>query len=267
MPHRSSRSPGRTPLPQGVGQVREELVEGPVAVARHPAWSERFPWLAQGTTTRGRPGSPFDLALFGGGGSASTLERWTTLVRAERMERAVHGRQVHGGVVRFHREGPPGLELALEGDGHVTRSPGVLVAVTVADCVPVFVVTAEPRAVAVLHAGWRGAAAGILEAGLEVFAHRLGIGPAEVHVHLGPAICGSCYEVGPEVHEALGLIRPDGPTPVDLRAVLTRRAASAGVEGRRMSVSTWCTRCGDPPFFSHRGGDPERQAGFAGIRD
>jgi hypothetical protein len=117
----------------------------------------------------------------------------------------------------------------------------------------------------VVHAGWRGTAAGALEAGLDVFAERLGSRPEDLHVHLGPAICGSCYEVGPEVHAALSLPAPGGRAPADLRAVLVRRALTAGVDGGRVTVSEWCTRCGDSPFFSHRGGDSERQVAFAGL--
>src|SRR5690606_18360795 len=101
-------------------------------------------------------------------------------------------------------------------DGHATRAPGLLLAVSVADCVPVSLVDPERRAVALLHAGWRGAAAGILERGLEVLAERLLARPEDLHVHLGPAICGGCYEVGPEVHRALGLPEPPAPAPVDL---------------------------------------------------
>jgi copper oxidase (laccase) domain-containing protein len=140
----------------------------------------------------------------------------------------------------------------------------VLLAVTIADCVPVFVVDAGARAVCLLHAGWRGTAAGVLERGLERMTAR-GMG-ADVHVHLGPAICGSCYEVGPEVFAALGEPVPSRPTPIDLRGVLARRAVAAGVDPSRVTVSAHCTRCTGSELFSHRGGDRGRQVGYLGIR-
>ena len=136
------------------------------------------------------------------------------------MPRWVHGRQVHGATVRLHEAGPPGLAISPSCDGHVSGAPGVLLTVGLADCVGISLVDPVRRAVALLHSGWRGTAAGILEAGITVLRERLDSHARDLHVHLGPAICGRCYEVGPEVHAALGLPAPRGPQPVDLRAVL-----------------------------------------------
>ena len=154
----------------------------------------------------------------------------------------------------------------LEADGHVTSAEDLLLGVTVADCVPVFLVAADGKAVGVLHAGWRGAAAGVLEEGLRSLQSETGCDPSDFHLHLGPAICGDCYEVGPEVHRALGVPEPNSPTPIDLRAILATRALGLGFSKDRVTVSTWCTRCGASPFFSHRRGDLGRQVGFIGIR-
>ena len=142
----------------------------------------------------------------------------------------------------------------------------MLLAVTVADCVPVYLVDPEHRAVALLHAGWRGTAAGIVEAGVATLAAQFGTLPTDLHLHLGPAICGDCYEVGPEVFRALGLSEPSGPEPVDVRAVLTGQAHALGVRHGRVSFSGACTLCGDGGYFSHRRGDRERQVAFLGIR-
>lgn len=252
------------------------VVEAPVAgwevpALTHPGWAERFPWLVQGITTRGSEAAPFDLALFGDASGHRVHDRWSRLRDATACPRAVHGRQVHARRVALHPAGPPGLLLLPGLDGHVTRARGLLLTVSVADCVPVSVVDGRLRAVALLHAGWRGAAAGILERGLTVLQERLGSGTGDVHLHLGPSICGACYEVGPEVHEALGLDVPAGPTPVDLRAALARRAERAGVPSDRITVSRWCTLCGgeggEDVLFSHRGGDRERQMAFLGIRE
>jgi YfiH family protein len=240
-----------------------------VPLWEHPEWRERFPWLVQGITA-GRTGtSPderrFDLALFGEGRASEVMERWGRLTRETGADRVVHGRQVHGAAVRLHDAGPPGLHVSPATDGHATRASGVLLTVSVADCAPISLVAPDARVVALLHGGWRGVAAGILERGLELLAGRLDVQPHDLHAHLGPAICGRCYEVGPEVHRGLGLAEPDRAAPIDLRAVIAERARRAGVADQRITQSTWCTRCGDGPFFSHRGGCTERQVAVLGI--
>ena len=246
--------------------VAETPAPGELPLWTHPGWSEAFPWLVQGSTARGSGERPFDLALLGAAPAGEVMARWEALARGTGMPRLVHGHQVHEAAVRFHREGPPGVHVSPATDGHATASCGVLLTVSTADCVPALVVDARTRAVAALHAGWRGAAAGILERGLEVLRERVAARMDDLHVHFGPAICGECYEVGPEVHAALGLDEPGGPAPVDLRAVLARRAVAAGVAAERVTVSAHCTRCGDSPFFSHRGGCRERQLGVIGVR-
>ena len=239
-----------------------------VPLWEHPEWRERFPWLVQGTTGEGDPARPFDLSLYGGSPARDVLLRWSALREAAGAARVVHGHQVHGATVRVQAEGGEGLHVSPATDGHVTRTPGTLLAISVADCVPVSLVAEDGSAGALRHAGWRGAAAGILERGLEMLHGRLFVRARDLHLHLGPSICGACYEVGPEVHEGLGLDVPAGPTCVDLRAVLARRAVAAGIPEERITASSWCTRCGDGarvPFFSHRGGRAERQMAVLGI--
>lgn len=231
----------------------------------HAGWAAEFPWLVQGTTNRGAPASEFDLGLFSGGSPSELVrERWNRLLAATGMRAAVHARQVHEAAVQMHGEVATGLNLVSPCDGHVTSEAGILLAVTTADCVPIFVVDADERAVAVLHAGWRGTAAGVLERGLAMLSR--GSGARELRVHLGPAICGDCYEVGPEVFEALGEPVPSSPAVLDLRGVLERRALEAGVDPSSVTVSEHCTRCTGSGLFSHRGGDLGRQVGYLGIR-
>lgn len=233
----------------------------------HAGWRERFPWLVQGTTGRTLEGTPLDLGLFARGSpAAEVLDGWGRLRAATGLPRAVHARQVHEAAVRWHDAGPPGLQVADPCDGHATDRPGILLAVSLADCVPVFVVDPHRRGIAVLHAGWRGAVAGVLERGVAVLGERLGSAPEELHLHLGPSICGRCYEVGPEVFRALGVEAPETPTPLDLRAALADRAVDAGVPGEAVSVSRLCTLCGDAGLFSHRGGDAGRHVGYLGMR-
>jgi polyphenol oxidase len=246
--------------------VREMLAPGTQALV-HPGWADTFPWLVHGTTTRGAPGSELDLGLFSGGSTeAAVRQNWGRLLALTGMAAAVHARQLHEAEVRFHAETAPGLRVVEPCDGHATDRAGVLLAVSVADCVPVFVVAPRARAVAALHAGWRGAAVGVLERGLDVLRERTGERVGELHIHLGPSICGSCYEVGPEVFEALDQPVPQAPRPIDLRAVLAERAVAAGADPSRISVSTHCTRCTRSGLFSHRGGDRGRQVGYIGVR-
>jgi copper oxidase (laccase) domain-containing protein len=127
--------------------------------------------------------------------------------------------------------------------------------ISVADCVPVFV--AHPSGIAgLLHAGWRGTAARIVPAALAEMAER-GAPAAEARVHLGPGICGACYQVGPDVYQQLTGRQTNGPALVDLRAILAEQARECGV--RSVTISRWCTRCDNTMFYSHRCGDSGRQ--------
>ncbi|HLU26112.1 MAG TPA: polyphenol oxidase family protein [Longimicrobiales bacterium] len=249
-----------------IAEVREVPVSAEVPLYVHPDWAEEMPWLVQGTTARGGSEEPFDLGAWGSTPSGTLFGRWAALLRATGSACAVHARQVHGAEVLWHEGARPGFWVGQGVDGHGTRTPGVLLTVSVADCVPVFLVDERTRAVALLHAGWRGVAAGILTAGIQVLEREAGSEPSDLRVHLGPSICGTCYEVGPEVHEALGLTPPAAPRPVDLRQVLAEQALALGVRAERISRSAYCTRCGDSPFFSHRRGDSGRQFGVLGVR-
>lgn len=262
MSRRDSGTAATLTLPDGVRCVREERSRGAVPLHVHPEWAQAFPWLVQGTTGRGE-GAPFDLGLFGTAPVGPVLRRWGALREAAGMPAAVHAHQVHGaGILAHDRPLGPGLLITEGVDGHRTGAAGILLTVSVADCVPVFLVAPRTRRVAMLHGGWRGTAAGIVPAGIRDLG---GDSPGDLHVHLGPAICGGCYEVGPEVHEALGLPVPPTNTPADIRAVQARQAIQAGVPAGQVTASAHCTRCGDG-FFSHRAGDPERQMGVVGIR-
>jgi len=261
-------SPSLSQPPASPGTViLESPSPGPVPSVVHDGWALDFPWLVQGTTTRGTGEASFDLRLFGPAPAGEVLPRWEALRVAHGMLGVVHSRQVHGPRVLLHGETHDGLRLASPADGHATRARGLLLTVGTADCVPLSLVDPARRWVTLLHAGWRGVAAGILEAALDTFGDRMGILPDGLHLHLGPSICGACYEVGPEVHLALGLPDPGVPTPVDLRQVLAVRGVAAGISGDRITRSGHCTLCGPGPFFSHRGGDPGRQVGFLGVRE
>lgn len=185
------------------------------------------------------------------------MGRWGALRTELRTfgPRFANASQVHGSRVIVHHPGWEGWLRVDEADGHVSLERGTALAVTVADCVPVFI--AHPSgAIALLHSGWRGTAARIVERGIEALTHR-GIPARELRVYTGPAICGNCYEVSGDVFAQLTGHNPGKPTTVDLRALIGQHARSAGVE--HVTTSPFCTRCDNDRFFSHRAGDLGRQ--------
>jgi YfiH family protein len=190
----------------------------------------------------------------------AVMSRWDAL-RATAADRGVRrlatGAQVHGARVVVHVPGWEGWLRGTEADGHVATQRGTALAVSIADCVPVFI--AHPSgAVAALHSGWRGTAARIVEQGIAALSHR-GFPVAELRMHLGPAICGRCYEVSAEVAQQLTSEPATTPRLVDLRALIASHARANGV--RHITVSPSCTRCDNTRFFSHRAGDRGRQIG------
>lgn len=250
----------------GPARVRETAVLADPPVLRHGRWAEAMPWLVQGITWRGPEEQGYDLGLFGRTPVGKAMERWRRLLDTIGTPAAVHSRQVHGRTVLVHEQATPGLRLAPDADAHATRTPGLLLTVSVADCVPVYLVDPVQRAIALLHAGWRGLADGVIEAGVATLTGAFGSNASELHAHLGPAICGECYEVGPEVHARLGLIRPPEPRRVDLRMVAARRLLALGLQPAHITRSSACPRCASDMFFSHRAGSPGRQMAFLAIR-
>src|SRR6187402_1940632 len=184
-------------------------------------------------------------------------------------EQVVFARQVHGtrliegadpsrgsfcthAVQKEPRDGVP------EADGHVVREPGLAPLVFVADCLPVALY--GPKGLAMVHAGWRGIAGGILAAGAEA------VGAATAAI--GPGIGPCCYEVGEEVLAAFaGLGDVAEGRMLDLPEVARRLLAEAGVE--RVESAGLCTSCEAQLFFSHRRdrGRTGRQAGLAWIEE
>jgi YfiH family protein len=187
------------------------------------------------------------------------LGRWMRLMETTGGPemRLAWAHQVHGTQIIEHRTGWSGWLRCPEGDGHLAVGVPTAMAVTLADCVPVFI--AHPGgAAAVLHAGWRGTAGAITRRAIARLA-ALGCPPDELVVHCGPAICGRCYVVGPDVYEQLTGTRIAEPAAVDLRALILQQAMTEGV--RTVSASSSCTRCDNARFFSHRAGDSGRQLG------
>lgn len=206
------------------------------------------------TTTRavGTFGSNSDESI------KTVMGRWEALratIASYGARRLATAAQVHGNTVIEHVPGWMGWLRGPQADGHLAPERGTAVAVTIADCVPVMM--AHPSgAVAVLHSGWRGTEARIVEHAIAAF-HERGMRATDLYMHLGPAICGRCYEVSPDVVFRLTGKTVPQPQPVDLRAIIAGHAEALGV--RRITTSGSCTRCHKDRFYSHRAGDPGRQ--------
>ena len=256
----SGRARGTAPGTSGFGPAEIEDSLGGLRVYRQSGWLDAFPWLIQGVTAAGERQDYGPMT--GSQPRASTAESggdgWGLLQSATRIRRVARCRQVHGsGVLVPDVPSDPGVHLMGEGDSLITSRHGVVLAVTIADCIPVFMVEPERRILGLAHAGWRGVAAGVAEATLERIVD-LGGERGKVCVHLGPAICVDCYEVGPEVASALGY-ESRGKVHVDLRGVVSSSLMKAGIDGGRLTVSGHCTRHHGDDFFSYRGGDGSRR--------
>ena len=252
--------------------VEERHVPGGAGSWVHPVWERQFPWLVQGVTgpARGGKENAVDFGLFTESPALGANEAWDRLAGTTGLGRMAHSRQIHGNRVHVHRLEDWGhsdrLRIVQDGDGHLTGEPGILMGVVAADCVPAFLVDPMGPRVGVVHAGWRGVAAGILPTAIGAMKRHFGSEPHDLLLHLGPSICGECYEVGEAVFRQLNLPYPGRPSPVDLRRYLAGQALREGVPNAAITCSAWCTACGESPFFSHRGGERGRHVGFVGLR-
>lgn len=179
----------------------------------------------------------------------------------------VHGASVvaPGSTAGSTGERPPG-------DAWAGRpAPGQLLGILTADCLALVLVHGASGRLAVVHAGWRGALAGVAEAALVA----LEVPPGEVLTALGPAIGACCYQVGEEVAAAAGPNSPHlSPWPgapgryaFDLPGAVRGRLLAAGVPAGHIATLGHCTHCDAERFFSHRrAADPQRMLAFAGWR-
>lgn len=150
-------------------------------------------------------------------------------------------------------------------DASWTDEPGLACAVLVADCLPLLLATSDGRAVAAIHAGWRGLASGVVEATIQAMSDGVGASAADLVAWLGPCIGPRQFEVGADVLEAFAAgsdstaslrfvhrPRPDGTAKwlADLPGLATDRLRRAGV--RRISASSLCTVEEASRFFSYR---------------
>jgi len=185
------------------------------------------------------------------------LHRWNIL--SDGPYARVH--QVHGtAVLRV-----PPLDADAQADGMWSDAPDQVLGIKAADCAPVWLVDTASQRFALLHAGWRGAAAGIIQSGVEAL-RRNGSDPAELVVAIGPHLQACCFEVGPEVAEQFSKW-PSALLPasrlvtqhqrsdsfaLDLAAVICEQLRTAGVRDEEIFTATACTRCNGAIFHSYR---------------
>ena len=208
-------------------------------------------------------------------------------------------RQIHSDVIHLIDTIP---EEPLVGDGLITATPGLLLAIQTADCLPVILVDTKRRAVGVFHAGWRGTVKRIVEKGVGEMFRCFGTRPRDLQAAIGPGIQGCCYEVGEEVRTkfesqfayAASLFREikesdpvrekypllfltarapghsELPTKIFLDLVDANRQQllAAGVPRKNIESSPLCTNCHPELLFSCRAekGKTGRMMGAAGIR-
>jgi YfiH family protein len=185
-------------------------------------------------------------------------------------DRLLRVRQVHGAVVwEADPVRPvPAAEARPEADAIVSTPSGPAVAVQVADCVPILLADPETGAVAAIHAGWRGVAAGVVDAAVRTM-RRLDVRPANLVAALGPSIGPGRYEVGESVRDAFASAgwpanrldrwfptRPGMRPHLDLWRAVSDQLEEAGVRPARVHVAALCTATHNDVFCSYRADGP-----------
>lgn len=150
-----------------------------------------------------------------------------------------------------------------EADGLVTATPGVILRVTSADCLPVLFYDPVRRVIAAVHAGWRGTALGIAGAAVERMQQIYGSRPEDILAAIGPGISKCCFETHEDVPNAMMAslgssalqqfeIKENGKFAVDLKGLNRARLLAAGLTEEHIAVSSDCTACMGEKYWSHR---------------
>jgi polyphenol oxidase len=253
------RGGGAEKAPFVASDLREVPVPGPFPRFEIPEWQDKYGVIA-GITAR-----DFDLGLWSKEPVGDVMSRWLAFRRAVTGFQAVAlGNQVHGVEIMSLNAGAGWIQV--EGiDGWLTTARGILLTVTIADCIPVYLV-APGRGIGLLHAGWRGTAGGILSRGVSRLSGETGCLASDIVMHCGVGICGPCYEVGSEVIHGCGL-PTDGPGPwhIDLRERLQHQARQLGLS--QVTTSGWCSAHDKDSFYSHRAsqGADGRMVAYIGM--
>ena len=268
----------------------------------------QFPWLTHGFSTRVGGfsrvygGNALNLGFTKEDSRAAVVRNRAAFLTSLGMQdgkRLVTVRQVHSDVIHYVTE--PSAET-LVGDGLVTDTLGLALAVLVADCLPVVLVDPKQKAVGVFHAGWRGTVKRIVEKGVGRMRMHFGSRPRDLKAGIGAGVHNCCYKVGEEVREIFCsqfayadalfheikesdpvrekypllfmTMRPPGHSrlPVniflDLVEANRRQLLDAGLSRRNIWASELCTSCNTGLLFSHRAenGDTGRMMGLAAVR-
>ena len=209
-------------------------------------------------------------------------------------------RQIHSDIIHCIASIPDG---PLVGDGLITATPGLLLAIQTADCLPVILVDTKRRAVGVFHAGWRGTVKRIVEKGVGAMHRCFGTRARDIKAAIGPGIQGCCYEVGEEVRikfesqfeygaslfrevkdsdpvrEKYPLLFLTARAPghselpkkifLDLVEANRQQLLAMGVPKKSIEATALCTNCHPELLFSYRAekGKTGRMMGVAGIRE
>ncbi|UHQ24164.1 peptidoglycan editing factor PgeF [Lysobacter sp. 5GHs7-4] len=228
-----------------------------------PAGVRGFTTLRQGPGVSAPPFDRFNLGYRAGDGADAVAHNRAALIERAGLPSPPRWlRQVHGVAVRRFDGAPPSdpvpPDQEPEADASVSATPGTVLAILTADCLPVLFAADDGSEIGAAHAGWRGLAAGVLEA--TVAAMRTP--PARLRAWLGPAAGPQAYEVGAEVHAAFVDHDPHAATAfvatrpqhwrVDLYALARRRLAAAGIAPAQVHGGGLCTISDPQRFYSHR---------------
>ena len=141
-------------------------------------------------------------------------------------------------------------------DGLITDEPGVVLATFYADCVPLYFVDPEHRAIGLSHSGWKGTAAKMGKVTIERMTKEFGSDPAKMKAAIGPSICQSCYEVSEDVARqfpnCFAISKGNGKYLLDLQGANRAIMAEAGIPVSQIQLPNLCTCCNPDLLFSHR---------------
>ena len=233
---------------------------GADGVLRWKPW-QQLAWLVHGFSTREA-------------GDFSALDRdrvhWGGEEFPLAMLRQIHSDSLHVIAAASENAAPP----LREGDGLLAGNTGVLVGVRTADCLPLLLVDRRSRAVAAVHAGWRGSALAIAARAVEKLTSEMGARPENLEAVIGPGIGVCCYEVGEDVAGRFAarfdsaVAERGGRPHLDLAAVNREQLQEAGVPESQIHLSGMCTRCLAAQFYSYRrdGDKAGRMLAVVGIR-
>lgn len=241
--------------PNGVTYLRSTRIPFPHGFATRLGGLSTLPHTAS-----------LNLAFGRGDDEATVLANLARFTEAVGVEGKVFSPpQVHGTAVHVVTAAERGVgyqvESALACDGSVCATPGVVIGVKTADCVPILLCDAEAGVVAALHAGWRGTVGGIAREGVRQML-TLGASAGRIVAAIGPAIGCCCYAVGDDFADAVAAaaesalclphLHRDGGLRADLCAMNVAILTDAGVQPANIDVAGLCTCCDTHRFYSHR---------------